>query len=614
MINISNKTRSVKKRSCCQRIFFAAGNLLAGLLILLGFIFVSLPTGSGSGTPSSASYPALCIRAAASEVDGDVNEENNGSDDRSGEQSASSDSENGSEEDSGSDGEAASGQEVGNGLAGSSDDSDDIYTEPDPEDSPGSDSVDTYTEPDPEDSSGDDPVDIYTGSDPEVSSGGDPLDTFTGPQDDLPLNEHREAEESYVYTWPESGIVTRIPVPDYIFEDLWINDEMPDQFFANATVPISFFEHYLNICKGMGYAYDVTESSSSIEDYISYRFQAYDSEGYCLGLDYTGSSDMGTGTMDFFVRAPRTLGTLVWPDQGPGLLLPLPPTTVGSVGGMPQMFLIMYLGNMPIDLYHSYIEECKAAGFNLNSSQTDTTYSAVDQDGIQLSASYDGGGIVFLKILDPEQKWIARIQGALEENGDGSGIVNGDPETSGSIIVHDGEGTSSESKTLSSNKEKKTINTKDSNTEKKTVKTKDSNTEKKTVKTKDSNTEKKTVKTEKSIDTDKSRQNTVRKTNKAQIIKTESTKNAWLIQASALQGRLSKKTQSGISASGEFRSPSSRSETNPAVSRQGDHSRKAAAGLTGLLSICIIMAGAIYRKKAFVRSLQLDDRKQMRLK
>ena len=278
------------------------------------------------------------------------------------------------------------------------------------------------------------------------------------------------------------------------------------------------------------------------------------------------------------------------------------------------LFLIMYLGNMPIDLYHSYIEECKAAGFNLNSSQTDTTYSAVDQDGIQLSASYDGGGIVFLKILDPEQKWIARIQGALEENGDGSGIVNGDPETSGSIIVHDGEGTSSESKTLSSNKEKKTINTKDSNTEKKTVKTKDSNTEKKTVKTKDSNTEKKTVKTEKSIDTDKSRQNTVRKTNKAQIIKTESTKNAWLIQASALQGRLSKKTQSGISASGESKSPSSRSETNPAVSRQGDHSRKAAAGLTGLLSICIIMAGAIYRKKAFVRSLQLDDRKQMRLK
>jgi hypothetical protein len=405
-----------------------------------------------------------------------------------------------------------------------------------------------------------------------------------------------------VYTRPESGIVTRTPVPDYIFEDLWINDEMPDQFFANATVPISFFEHYLNICKGMGYAYDVTESSSSIEDYISYRFQAYDSEGYCLGLDYTGSSDMGTGTMDFFVRAPRTLGTLVWPDQGPGLLLPLPPTTVGSVGGMPQMFLIMYLGNMPIDLYHSYIEECKAAGFNLNSSQTDTTYSAVDQDGIQLSASYDGGDIVFLKILDPEQKWIARIQGALEENGDGSGIINGDPETSGSIIVHDGEGTSSESKTLSSNKEKKTINTKDSNTEKKTVKTKDSNTEKKT------------VKTEKSIDTDKSRQNTVRETNKAQIIKTESTKNAWLIQASALQGRLSKKTQSGISASGEFRSPSSRSETNPAVSRQGDHSRKAAAGLTGLLSICIIMAGAIYRKKAFVRSLQLDDRKQMRLK
>ena len=585
MINISNKTRSVKKRSCCQRIFFAAGNVLAGLLIIFGFMSDGLPTGSGSGITSSASYPALCIRAAASDVDGD-----------------------------GSDGETASDQEVGNGPAGSSDDSDDIYTEPDPEDSPGSDSVDTYTEPDPEDSSGDDPVDIYTGSDPEISSGGDPLDTFTGPQDDLPLNEHREAEESYVYTWPESGIVTRIPVPDYIFEDLWINDEMPDQFFANATVPISFFEHYLNICKGMGYAYDVTESSSSIEDYISYRFQAYDSEGYCLGLDYTGSSDMGTGTMDFFVRAPRTLGTLVWPDQGPGLLLPLPPTTVGSVGGMPQMFLIMYLGNMPIDLYHSYIEECKAAGFNLNSSQTDTTYSAVDQDGIQFSASYDGGGIVFLKILDPEQKWIARIQGALEENGDGSGIVNGDPETSGSIIVHDGEGTSSESKTLSSNKEKKTINTKDSNTEKKTVKTKDSNTEKKTVKTKDSNTEKKTVKTEKSIDTDKSRQNTVRKTNKAQIIKTESTKNAWLIQASALQGRLSKKTQSGISASGESKSPSSRSETNPAVSRQGDHSRKAAAGLTGLLSICIIMAGAIYRKKAFVRSLQLDDRKQMRLK
>ena len=253
-----------------------------------------------------------------------------------------------------------------------------------------------------------------------VEDGADPGNDFPG--DSSTTEEDTEPEE---YTWPVEGISTRIPFPSFPLEDLWTNTEFPGQFLANVTTSSDFYTAYKDACKEQGFCLEETDSCHHDEDFVSDNYQVFDAEGYRLQLRYHGTAE--TGTMEIALIEPIRLGTLHWPGDGPGLLLPLPPTTEGTVGGMPQMFLIVYLGNMFIDSYDSYVEECIAAGFDQIISRSDTSFSAVDSDGIKLEVSYRGGGIVFLKILDPDQKWIARTQGSLPENGDESGEDGGVP-------------------------------------------------------------------------------------------------------------------------------------------------------------------------------------------
>ena len=259
-----------------------------------------------------------------------------------------------------------------------------------------------------------------SGADISVEDGADPGNDFPG--DSSTAEEDTEPGE---YTWPVEGISTRIPFPSFPLEDLWTNTEFPGQFLANVTTSSDFYTAYKDACKEQGFCLEETDSCHHDEDFVNDNYQVFDAEGYRLQLRYHGTTE--TGTMEIALIEPIRLGTLHWPEEGPGLLLPLPPTTEGTVGGMPQMFLIVYLGNMFIDSYDSYVEECIAAGFDQIISRSDTSFSAVDSDGIKLEVSYRGGGIVFLKILDPDQKWISRAQGSLPENGDESGEDGGVP-------------------------------------------------------------------------------------------------------------------------------------------------------------------------------------------
>ena len=259
-----------------------------------------------------------------------------------------------------------------------------------------------------------------SGADISVEDAADPGNDFPG--DSCTTEEDTEPEE---YTWPVEGISTRIPFPSFPLEDLWTNTEFPGQFLANVTTSYGLYTAYKDACKEQGFCLEETDSCHHDEDFVSDNYQVFDAEGYRLQLRYHGTTE--TGTMEIALIEPIRLGTLHWPEEGPGLLLPLPPTTEGTVGGMPQMFLIVYLGNMFIDSYDSYVEECIAAGFDQIISESDTSFSAVDSDGIKLEVSYRGGGIVFLKILDPDQKWIARAQRFLPENGDESWEEGGVP-------------------------------------------------------------------------------------------------------------------------------------------------------------------------------------------
>ena len=80
-------------------------------------------------------------------------------------------------------------------------------------------------------------------------------------------------------------------------------------------------------------------------------------------------------------------------------------------------------------------------------------------------------------------------------------------------------------------------------------------------------------------------------------------KTAWMIRPSALRGSALQDKEKELWEASSPTGPDHVSEADTAVSWPGDHSSKAVT-LTGLLSACIILAGAICKRKEYTRSVR----------
>ena len=225
-------------------------------------------------------------------------------------------------------------------------------------------------------------------------------------------------EDPVIRDWPEDGIALRIPVPDTDLDTLFVHSVGENQFDASLELTEEDYRRYIEDCRAGGFALDEDYTESREEAWVSLRFYALDSDGYKLHLNYDGEPG-AAGSMYIKISAPIPLKQIQWPDRALGLLVPVPPTTLGVVGGAPEIFLISYLGNMSKDAWHAYIEACREAGFDQNISETATTFSSEDSDGIRLTLNYEGANIVYFNLFDPEQKWRSKGPGGRDEDSTG---------------------------------------------------------------------------------------------------------------------------------------------------------------------------------------------------
>ncbi|MBE6006198.1 MAG: hypothetical protein E7238_03440 [Sarcina sp.] len=225
-------------------------------------------------------------------------------------------------------------------------------------------------------------------------------------------------EDPVIRDWPEDGIALRIPVPDTNLDTLFVHSVGETQFDASLELSEEDYRQYTEVCRAGGFALDEDYTESRDEAWVSLRFYALDSEGYKLQLNYDGEPG-AAGNMYLSLKAPIPLKQIQWPDRALGLLVPVPPTTLGVIGGAPEIFLVSYLGNMSKDAWHAYIEACKEAGFDQNISETATTFSSEDSDGIRLTLNYEGANIVYFNLFDPEQKWRSKGLGGRDEDSTG---------------------------------------------------------------------------------------------------------------------------------------------------------------------------------------------------
>lgn len=148
----------------------------------------------------------------------------------------------------------------------------------------------------------------------------------------------------------------------------------------------SEFEAYKKDCKNRGFTIDC-ESTGSL-------FDAFNEDGYNIRITYYSSEMHITVSDDLEMR------TIVWPSSEVADLLPNPKSDYGNISSSSDTCLIIYIGNMTIEDYAEYVNECIKKGFTKDISQTDDHYHADNADGYHVMVEYRGFNTVFIRIDD----------------------------------------------------------------------------------------------------------------------------------------------------------------------------------------------------------------------
>lgn len=190
------------------------------------------------------------------------------------------------------------------------------------------------------------------------------------------------------FDWNELDLCDRLPEPKSNIGTIINNDSDNLNIHIEKTSK-SDYKAYIEECQTMGYT---VESEKDGDNY-----NAFDEEGYRLSLDYIAE------TMYIELEAPMEMGTLNWPKSEIASLLPLPKSTVGKVSTDTADDCYIYVGETSIDDFNAYADECSIYGFSVDYERGDKFYNANDENGNQLSLTYQGNQIMVIEIRKPDE-------------------------------------------------------------------------------------------------------------------------------------------------------------------------------------------------------------------
>ena len=201
------------------------------------------------------------------------------------------------------------------------------------------------------------------------------------------------------FDWNEVEFCERLPKPKSNVGTIYSNDN-DTLSIQVAKTSKSDYKAYVEECKFMGYT---VESENDGECY-----DAFDVDGYALSLDYIG------GTMYIELEAPTEMGTLNWPKSEIAGLLPMPKSTVGKISTDTAEGCCIYVGETSIDDFNIYADECSQIGFSVDYERGDKFYNAEDENGNQLSLSYQGNNVMIVQIRKIEETEVEETNAGTE--------------------------------------------------------------------------------------------------------------------------------------------------------------------------------------------------------
>lgn len=191
------------------------------------------------------------------------------------------------------------------------------------------------------------------------------------------------------FAWSDILLADVIPEPkSHLGEILANSDEYLSLYVYKTSA--EDYSKYVNACEEKGFTVEAEQSDLS--------YYAYNADGYKLSLYY----DENDSKMSISVDAVKEYGALVWPDSEIASMLPVPKSTTGEITQDDEKGFAAYVSDTPIEEYNAYVAACADKGFTVEASESEKSYSAKNNDGYQLSVSYQGNGVMSISVDEPE--------------------------------------------------------------------------------------------------------------------------------------------------------------------------------------------------------------------
>lgn len=191
------------------------------------------------------------------------------------------------------------------------------------------------------------------------------------------------------FAWSDILLADVIPETKSHFGEVLSNSEEHLSLYVYKT-SVGDYSKYVDVCEKKGFTVEAEQSDLS--------YYAYNADGYKLSLYY----DENDNKMNISVDAAEEYGTLVWPDSVIASMLPAPKSTTGEIAQDDEKRFVAYVSNTPIEEFNAYVAACADKGFAEDVSESEKLYSAQNSDGYQLSVSYQGNGVMFISVDEPE--------------------------------------------------------------------------------------------------------------------------------------------------------------------------------------------------------------------
>ena len=192
------------------------------------------------------------------------------------------------------------------------------------------------------------------------------------------------------YEWPSEGISQYLPNPPTQFGVIQTDDEK--RFSIDLyQVSQAAFDDYTKACKQKGFTIGVTKTDDV--------FYAYNSEEYDLSIFYWEDKR----ELSVYLDAPMQMSTVKWPESDLGKKAPKPESLLGKIEWENSEHFGVYIANMNADQYSAYVDQCIAAGFNIDYSRDEKRFSAYDADGYHLVVEKRLFDKIYISIKIPER-------------------------------------------------------------------------------------------------------------------------------------------------------------------------------------------------------------------